>query len=279
MRPDWGVGRGRMQNLAPISIFEVWYADCMEPNFIVCEVEVDDFKCQRPMTDKKRKMCNAHSIQARTGKELSPPRERKGINLWGTAVCVFEDCGRQVRAKGLCAGHYYQQRHVGTLSPISTRQRPVGAAAVRNEAGEKECYSCRKWLPESAFTILTPAIDGLSHICRACAKEARADWREAAKINRIERFFNLPYAQYQQMLIDQDYRCAVCAAPESEQSVSLHIDHDHACCPERSRSCGECIRGLICARCNLALGQVEDSPELLRKMIDYLGTRAGGDGV
>ena len=34
------------------------------------------------------------------------------------------------------------------------------------------------------------------------------------------------------------------------------IDHDHSCCPE-SRSCGQCIRGVICSGCNTMLGCIE----------------------
>jgi hypothetical protein len=49
----------------------------------------------------------------------------------------------------------------------------------------------------------------------------------------------------------------------------LSIDHDHACCPGRI-SCGKCIRGLLCNRCNRALGLLGDSIELLKKMIAYL---------
>ena len=34
------------------------------------------------------------------------------------------------------------------------------------------------------------------------------------------------------------------------------IDHDHACC-NGSRSCGQCVRGILCGRCNMSLGHLE----------------------
>lgn len=65
--------------------------------------------------------------------------------------------------------------------------------------------------------------------------------------------------RWDEMLIAQNGRCAICAAPEPPDR-RLAVDHDHACCPHPKRSCGKCIRGLLCTSCNNRLGIVEDEP-------------------
>ncbi|MFC4114136.1 endonuclease domain-containing protein [Nonomuraea zeae] len=51
----------------------------------------------------------------------------------------------------------------------------------------------------------------------------------------------------------------------------LHIDHDHSCCPG-PRSCGQCIRGVLCMSCNTALGHVKDDAGRLEALANYLAT-------
>ena len=50
---------------------------------------------------------------------------------------------------------------------------------------------------------------------------------------------------------------------------TLHIDHDHACC-SGLKTCGECVRGLLCRNHNVGLGLFNDDPEMLRKAADYI---------
>lgn len=66
--------------------------------------------------------------------------------------------------------------------------------------------------------------------------------------------------QYDALASAQGGVCAICRGTNS-RNVRLPVDHDHA----TNR-----VRGLLCERCNLALGQFADDPRLLQSAIDYL---------
>jgi hypothetical protein len=97
--------------------------------------------------------------------------------------------------------------------------------------------------------------------------------RTLKRADRLMRYFSMTVDQYDTMYAAQGGLCAICKAPETKQHrgrgvvQSLSVDHDHRCCPERSRSCGKCVRGLLCDRCNL--GRFPDDPSLLRAAADY----------
>lgn len=51
--------------------------------------------------------------------------------------------------------------------------------------------------------------------------------------------------EFDALLASQNGICAGgCGRPATD------LDHDHACCPGR-RSCGKCVRGILCTTCNL----------------------------
>ena len=98
------------------------------------------------------------------------------------------------------------------------------------------------------------------------------------KVNRPDRSrqralkgYNITQEHYDEMLLKQGGRCKVCGTTEPGSNyTNFAIDHDHSCCPGVSNSCGQCIRGLLCSRCNTVLGAVDDDTDLLSSMIDYL---------
>ncbi len=64
------------------------------------------------------------------------------------------------------------------------------------------------------------------------------------------------------LIIEQDGMCAICRVDFSTLPTKhVHADHCHAT---------HTPRGILCHRCNLALGKFEDNPELLRRAAAYL---------
>lgn len=78
-------------------------------------------------------------------------------------------------------------------------------------------------------------------------------------------FYNLTPDKFDSMVIAQLGRCANALCDEPLD----HVDHDHSCC-SGERSCGECVRGLLCRRCNLTLGNANDDAERLLGLVGYL---------
>lgn len=92
---------------------------------------------------------------------------------------------------------------------------------------------------------------------------------EDKRYNESHRLTNVDYTT---LLEEQDNRCAICHTPVEQASKDgrrLSIDHDHSCCPGH-RSCGNCIRGLLCTSCNAGLGHFKDNPAILLSALRYL---------
>lgn len=56
-------------------------------------------------------------------------------------------------------------------------------------------------------------------------------------------------------------KCEICGIPGESLKKGLYVDHNH--------KTGE-FRGFLCRRCNTTLGFVNDSPDLLLELINYL---------
>jgi hypothetical protein len=109
-------------------------------------------------------------------------------------------------------------------------------------------------------------------------KQYRSDNKERIAVARRRAWlgrYKLTPETYAEMLEAQGGVCKICKQPEVQRNVNgdikmLAVDHDHACCPTPMRSCGKCVRHLLCARCNKILGMVGDDISLLAKSIIYL---------
>jgi hypothetical protein len=96
---------------------------------------------------------------------------------------------------------------------------------------------------------------------RAASKEFRAKRPVYQRAYYFERQYGITVEDYNRMFEEQGGRCKICETHQSELSKALAVDHDH--------STGR-VRGLLCHRCNTALGLMNDDPRTIRKMIAYL---------
>lgn len=90
------------------------------------------------------------------------------------------------------------------------------------------------------------------------------DRMRAARRRRRFRKYGLTESAYQVMRSQQDDKCAVCQKDFERDKRgwdTCHIDHDH----ETGK-----VRGLLCSRCNVALGDFQDSEAVLTRAIEYL---------
>lgn len=213
---------------------------------------VDD--CDRPAWS--RGWCPAHYSRWRKKGSVGTAEFRSRGD--GTGQCSFPDCGRPHLSRGFCGGHYQQQADGRTLAPlrISQDQR------VRDDVGRKQCRRCLTWLATENFHRNVRSSDGLAGTCRRCQRD-----------QQLRRYFGVTLAEYEAVLADQGGGCATCGVTEESNGRMLAVDHDHACCPSR-KTCGACIRGLLCSACNLQLGRVADDIDRLEALIAYLRSAA-----
>lgn len=85
----------------------------------------------------------------------------------------------------------------------------------------------------------------------------------------IKSHYGMTIEDERKMLEAQDYRCPMCLTALTRKNLA--IDHDHACCPSEKRSsCGRCVRGILCKKCNSAIGLFKDNTNVLRRAVAYL---------
>jgi hypothetical protein len=112
-------------------------------------------------------------------------------------------------------------------------------------------------------------------VCANCGKKFRRTtaaqrycsgrcWNAVARKRRpLKRRLRLPAGVYKNMLEAQGGGCAICGATSGigKRKERLAIDH----CHEQN-----CIRGLLCHRCNTAIGLMRDNVDVLQRAAEYL---------
>ena len=75
--------------------------------------------------------------------------------------------------------------------------------------------------------------------------------------------YNITLEEYDKLLEKQDYRCIICGSVGSGRVKykRLCVDHNH--------ETGQ-VRGLLCHKCNMAIGYVKEDPQIIINMLNYM---------
>lgn len=105
-------------------------------------------------------------------------------------------------------------------------------------------------------------------------KQFYLDFPDKRKNRDLLHYYNIDLNTYNSMLKKQNFSCAICEKKaklhKSGKYHILNIDHDHNHCFGR-KSCGKCIRGLLCINCNTFLGKFENK-KIFLNALEYLKT-------
>lgn len=141
----------------------------------------------------------------------------------------------------------------------------------------KNCSKCGIEKPLECFPKVGSKTDRRRPECKECRKEitkakreADPTWPERQRASILRYKFGLTTEQYDTMLAMQGGACAICKRPEpGEGKKFFSVDHDHDCC-KGQRTCGKCVRGLLCSWCNVGISYMQDNPTRLRAAAEYL---------
>ena len=148
----------------------------------------------------------------------------------------------------------------------------MGTSLVITDTG-KICSKCGEDKPVTEFykahdkqSKNNP--EGYKSHCKTCVKEQRNEYYKTPEgykyqIEKSWRDKGILFTteEYQELLEEQAYGCAICGAKSNRNGSRLCVDHDHKT---------GAIRGLLCHQCNTSLGQLEDSIDMLNNAIKYL---------
>ena len=84
----------------------------------------------------------------------------------------------------------------------------------------------------------------------------------AVKDYNLKRTYNISLNEWEDLFRKQSFKCAICRSDKNiGNSGDFHTDHCHKTMK---------VRGILCSRCNTAIGAFEENIEYLKNAISYL---------
>ena len=123
----------------------------------------------------------------------------------------------------------------------------------------KTCTKCGVMRELGEFHKRLCHKDGLEYKCKYCeAERCRKRYcPQKSRNSKLRQKYGITQDQYSEMYDSRNGQCDICG----DYHPLLQVDHCHTSLE---------IRGLLCPKCNKALGLLRDSQVILQSAIDYL---------
>lgn len=130
--------------------------------------------------------------------------------------------------------------------------------------GHKRCVTCKEIKALKDFCYDKRNRDGRGACCRECKRFSKEELRKRTLLK-----YGITPEEYEAMVVEQNGACACCGKPETVLDPKgnirpLSVDHCHQ---------SNALRGLLCTRCNTALGYMGEDPDRARALLKYIEER------
>lgn len=155
--------------------------------------------------------------------------------------------------------------------------KPVNRAEKSEDGLSQKCNRCGNWHTYSSAMYRTTAY-GYRTTCKECDARSDRDRKDRDPVgHRLKAIKHRYGIDYLSLLSEQDGMCAICGTdtPNNGRNT-FDVDHDHSCCPGH-KSCGGCVRGLLCSLCNMVIGMYKEDLAVIETL--YGGSKWGDSVV
>jgi hypothetical protein len=179
-----------------------------------------------------------------------------------TKLC--SDCKNEIipgdkGARGMCHACYEKWRYHNTPNVKAVNKRSHQKHRAKRLEGQK------KWRdenPEVKAASDRRYYENNREKLKQYQKDYRAKNQQKLRDQHLQRMFGVSIAEFELLLQQQGGGCAICGGKETYgNKKNLNIDH----CHKTGR-----VRGILCSKCNKAIGLLMDDPMLLQLAIAYL---------
>lgn len=133
----------------------------------------------------------------------------------------------------------------------------------------RECTKCKTFKHIKKFYKDKTKKDGIDSWCISCRVNYKQVNKERIAIHRrknarqyqLKHHFGMSKIEYNNLAKRQKYKCGICRQHVKTLTRDLCVDHCHKT---------GLVRGLLCHKCNAAIGLLKDDIKLLNRAIDWI---------